>query len=328
MTPPSDVPVLFDDHRVDVRPNRLVSGRLLVALGDGKTVYVPLQALLAQLGATVQYDPATQTALIEKSGISLTLTVGVARAVVDGVARPLDVPPLLRNGVVLVPLRVIAEAMGAYVAYVPRKRTVVVRYVPLAPPLPVPLATVPAPVPAPTPVPPRPVIPPGPPIPVATPQPETFVVADATRGALGLRAAAETSVFDVPLAVGAAYTRSAFDVHLGAQVTPAKLYLAAGYGSMVTTYGNSRVSGAGFGIEKLPVLDERLSYEAGVLYYPHMSSVTGSAYDVLTYRAGITYGFGQAFLDAGFEGDTGSQKAGSPASISRQGVYAGVGVRL
>ncbi len=60
---------------------------------------------------------------------------------------------MVYNGVVMVPIRVISEGMGAYVLWVPDRHIVVVRYVPPtpppteAPPPPAPEATmVPAPV--------------------------------------------------------------------------------------------------------------------------------------------------------------------------------------
>ncbi|HET6274957.1 MAG TPA: hypothetical protein VFE16_03335, partial [Candidatus Cybelea sp.] len=70
-------------------------------------------------------------------------------------------------GVVVVPVRVISESMGAYVQWVPDKRLVVVRYIPATPP--------------PSPAPPPPAPPPPPPPPPPTPKPlqsEAFVAGD------------------------------------------------------------------------------------------------------------------------------------------------------
>ena len=41
---------------------------------------------------------------------------------INGEARPLDVPPEIYKGAVVVPVRVISEGMGAYVLWVPDKR--------------------------------------------------------------------------------------------------------------------------------------------------------------------------------------------------------------
>jgi hypothetical protein len=88
--------------------------------------------------------------------------------VINGESRPLDVPPMIYQGVVLVPVRVISEGMGAYVQWVPDRHIVVVRYIPATPP------------PSPAPPPPS-VAPPPPSPPPPTPKPllgEAFVAGD------------------------------------------------------------------------------------------------------------------------------------------------------
>src|SRR6202011_2720370 len=69
---------------------------------------------------------------------------------INGEPRPLDVPPMVYHGIVLVPVRVISEAMGAYVLWVPHRHVVVVRYIPLEP-VPTPPPASPSPTPSPTP---------------------------------------------------------------------------------------------------------------------------------------------------------------------------------
>ncbi len=85
----------------------------------------------------------------------MKVTVGKAEVVINGETRPLDVPPEMYQGHVVVPVRVISEGMGAYVQWVPDRRLVVVRYNPPTPPpapTPMPVVTAP-PTPVPTPVP-------------------------------------------------------------------------------------------------------------------------------------------------------------------------------
>ena len=109
-----------------------------------------------QMGATVSYDPSSQTATVTKPGATINVTVGKPEVIINGESRPLDVPPMIYHGVVLVPVRVISESMGAYVQWVSDRRLVVVRYIPAtpppteAPPPPMPVETV-----APPPPPPR-----------------------------------------------------------------------------------------------------------------------------------------------------------------------------
>ncbi len=133
-------------------------GRVLAALVRGGTLFIPLRSMFEQMGATVSYDAASKTATVSKAGAQVVVTVGKAEVMINGESRPLDVPPIVYQGVVLVPVRVISEGMGAYVQWVPDRRLVVVRYIPAtpppteAPPPPVPEATVaPPPPPPPTP---------------------------------------------------------------------------------------------------------------------------------------------------------------------------------
>ncbi|HEY4441150.1 MAG TPA: copper amine oxidase N-terminal domain-containing protein [Candidatus Elarobacter sp.] len=160
-TPPSgEVPILFNDHHVYTKPDRLKANRVLAALVRGTTILVPLRSMFEQMGATVSYDPASKTADVSKPGSDVKVTVGRPEVVINGESRPLDVPPEIYKGAIVVPVRVISEGMGAYVQWVPDRRIVVVRYV---------AAPVATPPPAPTPAP--PVATPVPPARTPTPSP-------------------------------------------------------------------------------------------------------------------------------------------------------------
>lgn len=133
--PPSgQIPILYNDHHVYSSPDLLKTGRVLAAYVKGTAIYLPLRSMFEQMGATVAYDEASKTATITKPGATITVTVGKPVVVINGESRPLDVPPMVYNGVVLVPVRVISESMGAYVQWVPDRRLVVVRYIPATPP--------------------------------------------------------------------------------------------------------------------------------------------------------------------------------------------------
>lgn len=154
-TPPSgEVPILFNDHHVYSTPDRLKAGRVLAALVKDGTILVPLRSLFEQTGATVSYDPATKTVDVSKPGADVKVTVGKPVVSINGEERPLDVPPEIYKGAVVVPLRVISEGMGAYVLWVADRHLVVVRYNPPPAPTPAPTeAPTPAPTVAPTPAP-------------------------------------------------------------------------------------------------------------------------------------------------------------------------------
>ncbi len=176
-TPPSgEVPILFNDQHVYSKPDRLKKGRVLAALVRGKTILVPLRSMFEQMGGTVSYNASTKTVDVSKPGADVQVTVGKPEVVINGESRPLDVPPEIYKGSLVVPLRVISEGMGAYVQWVADKRLVVVRY------LNAPVSTPPpaTPVPVATPVPPTPTVAPTQaPTPTATKAFDFFLAADA-----------------------------------------------------------------------------------------------------------------------------------------------------
>ena len=212
--PPSgEIPILFNDEHVYAKPDTLRAGRVLAALVRNGVIFVPLRSMFEQLGATVSWDEATRTADVSKPGSDVKVTLAKAVVVVNGEDRPLDVPPMIYRGVVVVPVRVISEALGAYVQWIPDRRVVVVRV--LAAPVPAPPAT-PAPTPSPAPAP-RPTA-----APVVTPSPtpspspahsEAFLAADylfspkvyneispgnTATGSYALRGAVEFPLFGLP----------------------------------------------------------------------------------------------------------------------------------
>lgn len=169
-SPPSgQIPILFNDHHVYAKPDVLKQGRVLAALVRGGTILIPLRSMFEQMGATVNYDPGSKTVDVTKPGSDVKVTVGKPEVTINGETRPLDVPPIMYRGSVLVPVRVISEGMGAYVQWVPDKRLVVVRYVPA-------VAATPAPTPEPTPV--ATPVPTPTPVPVKIPYLDKFVAGD------------------------------------------------------------------------------------------------------------------------------------------------------
>src|SRR5215469_12741585 len=159
-SPPSgEIPILYNDHHVYSKPDTLKQGRVLAALVKNGTLLIPLRSMFEQMGATVSYDASSKTATVSKAGAEVKVTVGKPEVSINGESRPLDVPPMIYNGTVLVPVRVISEGMGAYVQWVPQQKVVVVRYIPpTPPPTPAPPPPPPPATPAPTPTPsPKPV---------------------------------------------------------------------------------------------------------------------------------------------------------------------------
>lgn len=141
--PPGEIPILFNDRNVYAKPDVLTQHRVLAALVKDGQIYVPLRTMFEQMGATVSTSAGGTTVTAEKDGAGVSVTVGKPEVVINGETRPLDVPPMLYRGVVLVPVRVLSEALGAYVEWLPDRRIVVVRYItpsPAAPPAVMPTA--------------------------------------------------------------------------------------------------------------------------------------------------------------------------------------------
>jgi copper amine oxidase-like protein len=308
-SPPSgQYPILYNDHHVYTRPDILKRGRVLAALVRGGTILIPLRSMFEQMGPpypTVSWDAGSKTATVSKSGAEVKVTVGKPEVIINGESRPLDVPPEIYQGVVLVPVRVISEAMGAYVQWVPDRRLVVVRYIPATPP------------PAPP--------PPPPPPPTATPSPtpapyyDFYVAGDYiispkvynefvpgttqnnNNGGFSYRlhGAIEIPVENIPFMVEVDYRQwnwqhqcggadcfvttigglgqssvpqfigrnFDFDARLGIRVLKPRIYIVGGYTFWNNNYGYPHMSGAGVGLEKLPDLDHVFSWYGSALYY-------------------------------------------------------------
>ncbi|GAC1299400.1 MAG: hypothetical protein NVSMB19_03440 [Vulcanimicrobiaceae bacterium] len=107
-------------------------------------IFVPLRGLFERLGASVVFD-AGRIAMTAGTR-TIGLHVGEATATIDGHVETLDDPPIVVGGRTLVPLRFVAQALGARVAYDGAARIVSVDAAALAAP---PGAAVAAPEPTP-----------------------------------------------------------------------------------------------------------------------------------------------------------------------------------
>ena len=378
-TPPSgQVPILFNDRHVYAKPDTLKQGRVLAALVKGGTVLIPLRSMFEQMGATVSYDAATKTVTVSKPGSEISVTVGKPEVSINRVSRPLDVPPMIYQGSVLVPIRVISEGLGAFVQWVPDKQLVVVRYVVATPP-PEPTAppVVPSPTLAPTPL----------PVPTATPFKDRFIAGDyiispkiynefspgnTGTSSFAIRGAYEFDLFNLPWMLegnfeqygyphncttfaGAASTSDCFvnvigntsstpvgaftardndlDARFGLKIADPRIYIGIGYIWRNNNYGYPRETSFGYGAEKLPDLNQLLSVYGSVYYYPNAKGAYNGlnlAYNILKYNLGLNYVLGNSpvFLDLGWMGMDGSNKANAPSTTTANGPYAGIGIKF
>ncbi|GEL77649.1 stalk domain-containing protein [Tenuibacillus multivorans] len=92
---------------------------------DGRTL-VPMRGIFESLGATVAWDQETRTVTGEKGEVSVQLTIGNTKALVNGDVVELSVPAKVANGRTLVPLRFISESLGATVGWDNSTRTVTI----------------------------------------------------------------------------------------------------------------------------------------------------------------------------------------------------------
>ena len=182
-SPPSgQYPILYNDHTVYAKPDILKQNRVLAALVKDGHIYVPLRSMFEAMGATVSVSSDGKTVTAARSDVTVSVTLDKPEVTVNGESRPLDVPPILYDGIMLVPVRVLSEALGAYVQWVGSKETVVVRYIP--PPTAAPtVAPTAIPTVAPTFAPPAPIF-----VPTPTPAPTEraasgFIQAAVTLGA-------------------------------------------------------------------------------------------------------------------------------------------------
>jgi len=115
-------------------------------------VFVPLRGIFERLGASVVYSSGTINAT--RGNTTVSLQIGSTQATVAGQTQTLDVAPFIVGATTYVPLRFIAQSLGANVNYSDSTRSVAIQMSGGAPP----------PYP-----PPRP---PGPPPPMPQPAPE------------------------------------------------------------------------------------------------------------------------------------------------------------
>jgi hypothetical protein len=303
--PPSgQIPILYNDHTVYAKPDILRRARVLAALVKDGRIYVPLRSMFEQMGATVSASADGKTVTASKPGASVSVTLNKPEVVINGETRPLDVPPILYQGVLLVPVRVISEGMGAYVLWVPERHLVVVRYLTPTPP------PTPAPTMAPTPTP--------------TPAERTYqgfiqAAFAATRNYNEFSAGGGRCPEDYLVAAGYVFKNSPFavkldfrqyayvtssnltdilgnqftqfntidggtafapvfkarqstlDARLEFKIADPRIYVGVGYIQTGNNYGYPRLNGAGVGIEKLPDLKSGINWFASAFYYPTAS---------------------------------------------------------
>jgi hypothetical protein len=113
----SDISVTVDGHELTFdQPPLMQDGRVLV----------PLRGIFEALGAEVQWEAASRTVRARSQKSQMVLPLGSRTATVNGRAVDLDVPASVVGGRTVVPLRFVAEALGAQVLWEGAARKVII----------------------------------------------------------------------------------------------------------------------------------------------------------------------------------------------------------
>lgn len=115
LTPALAIDVEVDGKRLPAQPAPIM---------DGGRVLVPMRAVFAALGATVDFRGGQITAT--RGSDAVKLRPGQALAQVNGKAVTLESPARLANGTTYVPLRFVAQALGEKVSWNAKNRLVAV----------------------------------------------------------------------------------------------------------------------------------------------------------------------------------------------------------
>lgn len=92
---------------------------------DDRT-FLPLREIGESLGLTVGYDSATHTATLTKGSLTVVHVIGSTTITVNGTAQEFDVASTVIENRTLVPVRMLAEAIGADVQWEGATRTVTI----------------------------------------------------------------------------------------------------------------------------------------------------------------------------------------------------------
>ena len=121
---PREIEAAPPDISVYVNGEAVIFDQPPVIIG-GRTM-VPVRATLEALGATVGWEPASQTVTAERGGVSISLQIGSDLLTRNGESIIIDAPAQIIGGRTLVPIRHVAESFGATVDWDGETRTVTI----------------------------------------------------------------------------------------------------------------------------------------------------------------------------------------------------------
>ena len=95
---------------------------------ENGTTRVPMRKIFESLGATVEYDSNTKTITVRKGSNIIELATGSSTAKINGREMTLTTSVENKNGITMVPLRFVSEALGADVNWDADTRTITIDY--------------------------------------------------------------------------------------------------------------------------------------------------------------------------------------------------------
>ncbi len=118
-------PSVFADVSVFIDENELeFSEQAPIIIQD--RVFVPMRSIFEELGAYVDWVGETNTVFASKRFRSISVEIGARQYYVDGIMKTLDVPATILNSRAMVPIRVVAEGLGAEVVWDNDNRRVII----------------------------------------------------------------------------------------------------------------------------------------------------------------------------------------------------------
>ena len=121
------IPGMYTDGRIRVKIDSDIIGFDSDPFLENDRTFVPMRKIFEKLGATIEWDDATQTVTGIKGDTVIKLTIGKNIATINGQEKTLDAVPQLRNSRTMIPLRFVAEALGCKVDWSDSNNLVIIK---------------------------------------------------------------------------------------------------------------------------------------------------------------------------------------------------------
>jgi hypothetical protein len=113
--------MLVDEEIKEIDPGRGTTPKIL----NGRTV-VPIRAIIESMGGSVGWEDATRKITLGAGGHSVAMWLGSTAIDVDGRELEIDVAPEAINDRTMVPVRFVAENVGAEIEWINATRQIVI----------------------------------------------------------------------------------------------------------------------------------------------------------------------------------------------------------